>query len=93
MSRGALADAQDEAPRLHTGGLAPWQAHKVAEFIDASLDAKIRGNWSGRSRANKRLTGHGVVSTLNTPVTPTESRVSDVSRAAWPMQPAIGRPL
>ena len=42
MSRGALADAQDEAPRLHTGGLAPWQAHKVAGFIDASLDSKIR---------------------------------------------------
>jgi AraC-like DNA-binding protein len=42
MSRGALVDAQDEAPRLHTGGLAPWQAHKVAEFIDASLDSKIR---------------------------------------------------
>jgi AraC family transcriptional regulator len=42
MSRGALTGTQDEAPRLHTGGLAPWQAHKVAEFIDASLDSKIR---------------------------------------------------
>jgi transcriptional regulator GlxA family with amidase domain len=42
MSRGALTGTKDEAPRLHTGGLAPWQAHKVAEFIDASLDSKIR---------------------------------------------------
>jgi AraC-like DNA-binding protein len=42
MSRGALTDTKGGAPRLHTGGLAPWQAHKVAEFIDASLDSKIR---------------------------------------------------
>jgi len=42
MSRRALTGTPDEAPQLHKGGLAPWQAHKVAEFIDASLGSKIR---------------------------------------------------
>ena len=42
MSRGALTDTPEDAPGLRTGGLAPWQAHKVAEFIDASLGSKIQ---------------------------------------------------
>jgi AraC family transcriptional regulator len=42
MLRGALTNTKEEASRTHRGGLAPWQARKVTEFIDASLEAKIR---------------------------------------------------
>jgi hypothetical protein len=51
MSRGALMGTKDEAPRLHTGGLAPWQAHKVAEFIRAS-------RWLG-PRSSSQALGDG----------------------------------
>lgn len=42
MLRGAVADVGEEASRGRSRGLAPWQARKVTEFIQASLKSKIR---------------------------------------------------
>ena len=40
--RGALTGAPEDTFQLHTRGLARWQARKISEFIEASLQSKIR---------------------------------------------------
>ncbi len=42
MLRGAAQNGGEDASRGHSRGLAPWQARKVTEFIEASLESKIR---------------------------------------------------
>jgi AraC family transcriptional regulator len=42
MLRGALTCASEQCSGSPKGGLAPWQARKVRDFIDASLESKIR---------------------------------------------------
>ncbi len=42
IARDALAVVRGKGPQVGSGGLAPWQTRKVTEFIEASLESKIR---------------------------------------------------
>jgi AraC family transcriptional regulator len=63
------ADGKQEQARSETRGLASWQTRKVKEFIDASLDSKIRlGDCASKARLSTSYFSHAFKATFGTTV-------------------------
>jgi len=65
----APADVKDALESASTRGLAPWQARKVKEFIDASLDSTIRlRDCASKARLSASYFSHAFRATFGTTV-------------------------